>query len=77
MIDNRLLNKGLNAAEEVAKYGLTEAHRRNLENEIDFYIEIGIMRTGDIEILSNGRRLDYRVGALPAMWELLVLNSNN
>ncbi len=76
-MDKQLLENGMTMAQEVATWGMTEAHRRCLVKEVAFYCELGLMRDGEIETLPNGRRLDYRVGALPALWELLVLDYNN
>jgi ABC-type polysaccharide/polyol phosphate transport system ATPase subunit len=76
-MDKGLIAKDLDMMKAAATFGINEAHRRSLVKEVIFFSELGLMRDGDIETLSNGRRLDYRVGALPAMWELLVLDYNN
>lgn len=74
MTDREMIEKSLRMVEMVQQYGFKEAHIKSLDEDVDFFVEIGLMRSGAVETLSNGKEYDTRIGALPTMWERLALS---
>ena len=71
-MDQREREIGIQFVEERQRMPLADAQRLQDERMADHFAELGIMRCGQVEVLSNGQQLDSRKGALAYLWRAMT-----